>query len=117
MAWASRWLPWRRPSPKRNFIGIEVHKPGVGKLLHSMAEHGVDNIRIYCHDAVEILRDCIPDASLDTVQIFFPDPWHKKRHNKRRLIQPSFVALLIAQTEARAASCTWPPTGRTMRSR
>ena len=81
--------------PGTNFIGIEVHKPGVGKLLHSIEEHGLANIRIYCHDAVEILRDCIPDASVDTVQIFFPDPWHKKRHNKRRLIQPAFVAQLI----------------------
>jgi tRNA (guanine-N7-)-methyltransferase len=81
--------------PETNFIGIEVHKPGVGKLLHSMEEHGLANIRIYCHDAVEILRDCIPDASVDTVQIFFPDPWHKKRHNKRRLIKPTFVAQLI----------------------
>jgi tRNA (guanine-N7-)-methyltransferase len=84
-------------TPGTNFIGIEVHKPGVGKLLHCMDERGVDNIRIYCHDAVEILRDCIPGASLDTVQIFFPDPWHKKRHNKRRLIQPSFVAQLISK--------------------
>lgn len=82
-------------SPDSNFIGIEVHHPGVGKLLHSMEEQGVDNIRAYCHDAVEILRDCIPDDSLDTVQIFFPDPWHKKRHHKRRLIQPPFVAALI----------------------
>ncbi len=81
--------------PETNFIGIEVHKPGVGKLLHSMEARGVDNIRIYCHDAVEMLRDCIPDASVDTVQIFFPDPWHKKRHNKRRLIQPVFVAQLV----------------------
>jgi tRNA (guanine-N7-)-methyltransferase len=80
-----------------NFIGIEVYRPGVGKLLHGMDKGGVDNIRMYCHDAVEILRDCIPDASLDTVQIFFPDPWHKKRHNKRRLIQPSFVALLTSK--------------------
>lgn len=82
-------------NPDANFIGIEVHRPGVGRLLHSMAEHDIDNIRVYCHDAVEILRDCIPDASLDTVQIFFPDPWHKKRHKKRRLIQPGFVALLV----------------------
>ena len=82
-------------APATNFIGIDVHKPGVGKLLHSMVECDVDNIRVYCHDAVEILQDCIPDASLDTVQIFFPDPWHKKRHHKRRLIQPSFVAQLI----------------------
>lgn len=81
-------------SPATNFLGVEVHKPGVGKLLHGMEERGVDNIRVYCHDAVEILRDCIPDASLDVIQIFFPDPWHKKRHNKRRLIQPPFVAQL-----------------------
>ncbi len=84
-------------APDTNFIGIEVHRPGVGRLLHSMEERGVDNIRIYCHDAVEVLRDCIPDASLDTVQIFFPDPWHKKRHHKRRLIQPEFVNQLIAK--------------------
>ncbi|MCP5204576.1 MAG: tRNA (guanine(46)-N(7))-methyltransferase TrmB, partial [Pseudomonadales bacterium] len=59
-------------APDSNFIGVEVHRPGVGKLLHSMEERGVDNIRVYCHDAVEVLRDCIPRASLDTVQIFFP---------------------------------------------
>ncbi len=82
-------------APESNFIGIEVHSPGVGKLLHSMGEKGVDNIRVYCHDAVEILHDCVPDASLDTVQIFFPDPWHKKRHHKRRLIQPPLVAQVI----------------------
>lgn len=81
-------------SPESNFIGIEVHKPGVGRLLHSMVDEGVDNIRVYCHDAVEVLRDCIADASLDTVQIFFPDPWHKKRHHKRRLIQADFVVEL-----------------------
>ena len=81
-------------APERNFIGVEVHKPGVGRLLHSMEERGVDNIRVYCHDAVEVLRDCLADGSLDTVQIFFPDPWHKKRHNKRRLIQPAFVEQL-----------------------
>ena len=80
--------------PISNFIGVDVHRPGVGKLLHSVEERGVENVRAYCHDAVEILRDCIPDESLDTVQIFFPDPWHKKRHNKRRLIQPAFVQQL-----------------------
>jgi len=84
-------------APATNFVGIEVHRPGVGKLLHSMAEQEVDNIRTYCHDAVEILRDCIPPDSLDTVQIFFPDPWHKKKHNKRRLIQAPFVAYLITR--------------------
>lgn len=84
-------------APDRHFIGIEVHKPGVGRLLHDMAEAGVDNIRVYCHDAVEVLEHCIPAQSLDTVQIFFPDPWHKKRHHKRRLIQPAFVALLVSR--------------------
>lgn len=82
-------------APDSNFVGVEVHRPGVGKLLHSMAGQGVDNIRVYCHDAVEILRDCIPPDSLDTVQIFFPDPWHKKKHNKRRLIQPALVAQIV----------------------
>ena len=81
-------------NPESNFVGIDVHRPGVGKLLHSMEEQGVENIRVYCHDAVEVLQDCIPDESLDTVQIFFPDPWHKKRHNKRRLVQPGFVRQL-----------------------
>jgi len=84
-------------APDTNFIGVEVHRPGVGRLLHGMTEQSVDNIRVYCHDAVEILRDCIPDASLDTVQIFFPDPWHKKRHNKRRLIQQPFVNQLVTK--------------------
>ena len=81
-------------APDTNFVGIEVHKPGVGRLLHAMAENNVSNIRVYCHDAVEVLRDCIAESSLDTVQIFFPDPWHKKRHHKRRLIQPQFVEAL-----------------------
>ncbi|HEY7775498.1 MAG TPA: tRNA (guanosine(46)-N7)-methyltransferase TrmB [Kineobactrum sp.] len=82
-------------APEKDFIGIEVHRPGVGKLLHTMAERDVENIRAYCHDAVEVLRDCIAESSLDTIQIFFPDPWHKKRHNKRRLIQPGFTAQLV----------------------
>lgn len=87
-------LKMAKASPASNFIGVEVHRPGVGRLFHNMAEAGVDNIRVYCHDAVEVLRDCIPDTALDTVQIFFPDPWHKKRHHKRRLIQAPFIELL-----------------------
>jgi tRNA (guanine-N7-)-methyltransferase len=71
-----------------------VHRPGVGKLLSDMAEQRVDNIRVYCDDAVEVLQRCIADNSLAGVQIFFPDPWHKKRHHKRRLIQPEFVQQL-----------------------
>lgn len=87
-------LAMAKAAPATNFIGIEVHTPGVGKLIQEMEQQGVDNIRIYRHDAVEILRDCIAPASLDTVQIFFPDPWHKRRHTKRRLIQAGFVELL-----------------------
>lgn len=78
----------------KNYIGVEVHTPGVGRLLHLMEEQGVDNLRAYRHDAVEVLERCIPDASLDRVQIYFPDPWHKKKHNKRRLIKPEFVEAL-----------------------
>ncbi len=87
-------LQMAQQAPEKNFIGIEVHRPGVGKLLHDMAEVDVENIRVYCDDAVEVLAQCIPDASLAAVQIFFPDPWHKKKHNKRRLIQPEFVQQL-----------------------
>jgi tRNA (guanine-N7-)-methyltransferase len=87
-------------APRTRFIGVEVHRPGVGKLLHGMEERGVDNIRVYCHDAVEVLTDCIADASLDTIQVFFPDPWHKKRHHKRRLIQPAFVDLLTRKLKS-----------------
>ncbi|MCL4106066.1 UNVERIFIED_CONTAM: hypothetical protein GTU68_058372 [Idotea baltica] len=83
-----------KAAPASNFIGIEVHTPGVGKLMRGMLDEGLDNIRVYHHDAVEVLRDCIPAESLDGVQIFFPDPWHKSRHHKRRLIQPPFVEQL-----------------------
>jgi tRNA (guanine-N7-)-methyltransferase len=87
-------LQMAQAAPEKNFIGIEVHRPGVGKLLHDMADAGVENIRVYCDDAVEVLQQCVADASLAAVQIFFPDPWHKKKHHKRRLIQPEFVQLL-----------------------
>ena len=78
----------------KNYIGVEVHTPGVGRALHLMHEQGVENIRLFNHDAVEVLEKNIPDNSLDRVQIFFPDPWHKKKHNKRRLIKPEFVQSL-----------------------
>ena len=81
-------------TPEKNFIGIEVHRPGVGSCLALAHAEGISNLRVMSHDAVEVLEHMIPDASLDRVQIYFPDPWHKKRHNKRRIIQPAFVALL-----------------------
>ncbi|ALO47592.1 tRNA (guanosine(46)-N7)-methyltransferase TrmB [Pseudohongiella spirulinae] len=86
-------------NPDKDYIGIEVHRPGVGKLLNTIAVNEITNLRIYCHDAVEILRDCIADHSLAGVQIFFPDPWHKKKHHKRRLIQPAFVEKLTAKLQ------------------
>lgn len=80
--------------PETDYLGVEVHTPGVGALLKSIGELGLTNLRIIQHDAVEVLEHMLPDASLDGVHVFFPDPWHKKRHHKRRLIQPAFVALL-----------------------
>lgn len=85
--------------PTRNFIGIEVHRPGVGRLMNGLAAAGVDNVRLYDHDAVEVLREEIGPAALSEVRIYFPDPWHKKRHHKRRLIQPEFLDLLAGKVE------------------
>lgn len=78
----------------RNYIGLEVHAPGVGRLLNALAEDDADNVRLYHHDAVEVLTHEVADGGLDEVRIYFPDPWHKKRHNKRRLVQPAFAQLL-----------------------
>ncbi|MDF2530415.1 MAG: hypothetical protein K0Q57_1295 [Gammaproteobacteria bacterium] len=80
--------------PEQNYIGIEVHRPGVGCLLKAVLDHNLSNIRVYDQDAVEVLKQCIPDNSLAGVQLFFPDPWHKKRHHKRRIVQPEFVKLI-----------------------
>lgn len=79
---------------QENFIGIEVHTPGVGRLLQLMDQDGIENIRVYEHDAIDILKDCIADESINRIQIYFPDPWHKKKHHKRRLVQPAFIDLL-----------------------
>ena len=80
-----------------DYLGVEVHVPGVGALCKQIAERGLSNLRICPHDAVEVVRDMLPEASLDGVHVFFPDPWHKARHNKRRLIQSPFVALLASR--------------------
>ncbi|MEM5331558.1 tRNA (guanosine(46)-N7)-methyltransferase TrmB [Paraburkholderia sp. JHI2823] len=82
---------------EEDFLGVEVHEPGVGALLKLVGEQNLENIRIIQHDAVEVLEHMIAPASLDGVHIFFPDPWHKARHHKRRLIQPKFVALLVSR--------------------
>ena len=80
--------------PDKDFIGIEVHRPGVGALLMAIEESGVTNLRSYCDDAVDILEQCIADDSLSRVQLYFPDPWHKKKHHKRRIVQPAWVQLV-----------------------
>lgn len=80
--------------PEEDFLGIEVHRPGVGRLLLQLEERGLGNVRVVCHDAVEVLGRFLGPSSLDEILILFPDPWPKKRHHKRRLIQPAFAALL-----------------------
>ena len=80
--------------PDWDYLGIEVHRPGVGTLLRHIEELGLRNVRIVCDDAVQVLKTRLADRSLDRVQLFFPDPWHKKRHHKRRIVQPEFVALI-----------------------
>ncbi|HEX4797700.1 MAG TPA: tRNA (guanosine(46)-N7)-methyltransferase TrmB [Burkholderiales bacterium] len=94
--------------PEKDFLGVEVHTPGVGSLLKRIAELHLKNVRVIQHDAVEVLRHMIPPAALDGVHIFFPDPWPKKRHHKRRLIQPTFLALLASRMkrEATVHACT-----------
>lgn len=83
--------------PDHDFIGVEVHTPGVGALLKLIGEHGLTNVRIVQHDAVEVLDHMIAPASLAGVHVFFPDPWHKKKHHKRRLIQPALVHKLVSR--------------------
>jgi tRNA (guanine-N7-)-methyltransferase len=80
--------------PDRQFVGIEVHRPGVGRLLHELKARAIGNVRVACADAIEVLKGQVPDGGLARVLIYFPDPWHKKRHHKRRLVQPPLAALL-----------------------
>ena len=80
--------------PKQNFLGIEVYEAGVGRLINEANKHQLSNLKIIKEDAVEVLQNHIPDDSLSKFQLFFPDPWHKKRHHKRRIIQMSFLDIL-----------------------
>lgn len=80
--------------PERDFLGIEVHRPGIGHCLLGIESRGLANIRLVSHDAVEVLERQLPDASLDEVLLYFPDPWPKKRHHKRRIVQPAFAGLV-----------------------
>lgn len=87
-------LAFAQAHPELDCIGVEVHKPGVGHLLLGAETAGLSNLRTICHDAVEVLQQQLAPGSIQLIHIFFPDPWHKKRHHKRRLIQPEFVELL-----------------------
>jgi tRNA (guanine-N7-)-methyltransferase len=83
--------------PENDYLAVEVHTPGVGSLLKQVAELGLANLRVVQHDGVEVLQEMIPPAALDGVHLFFPDPWPKKRHHKRRLVQPAFAALVASR--------------------
>ncbi|MDH3787498.1 MAG: tRNA (guanosine(46)-N7)-methyltransferase TrmB [Xanthomonadales bacterium] len=101
-----------RNEPGLNFLGVEVHKPGVGHLLLKIEEYEISNLRIACEDAVELLRQRITSHSLSGVRIYFPDPWPKKRHHKRRIIQPPFVRLLAEKMKPSAIlhlATDWAP--------
>lgn len=93
LAWAAEH------DPARDYLGIEVHRPGAGRLMNALAARDARNVRLWNHDAVDVLRNEIAEAALDEVRIWFPDPWPKKRHHKRRLIQPPFVELLAARVK------------------
>jgi tRNA (guanine-N7-)-methyltransferase len=89
-------------NPDVDYLGIEVHRSGVGRLLLHANQAKLENVRVVCHDAVEVLKESIRDDSFDEILVFFPDPWHKKRHHKRRLIDPGFVALLADKMKSGA---------------
>lgn len=82
-------------APEQDFIGVEVHRPGVGALLSGLLKQELSNVRVYSCDAIEVLRQCIADSSLDRVLLYFPDPWHKSRHHKRRIVNENFAALVL----------------------
>jgi len=96
----------------KNFIGIEVHPPGVGRLVNEAGKLGLPNIKTYCADAMDVLANCIPDSSVARIQLYFPDPWHKKRHHKRRILQPAFAEQMADKLVRRGLfhACTdWTP--------
>jgi tRNA (guanine-N7-)-methyltransferase len=104
--------------PESDLLGIEVHPPGVGALLKQIGERGLNNVRIVRHDAVEVLGRMLASGALDAVHVWFPDPWHKKRHHKRRLIQPPLVALLadrLAPGGVLHCATDWQPYAEQMR--
>jgi tRNA (guanine-N7-)-methyltransferase len=98
--------------PDRDYLGIEVHRPGVGHLMLRAEELALENVRAICRDAVEVLQECLAPGTLDEVLLYFPDPWPKKRHHKRRIVQPDFVALVASRLRPGGAlrmATDWEP--------
>ncbi len=98
--------------PEKDFVGIEVHPPGVGRLINNAAKASVANLRVYMADAVDVLEDCFAQESIDRFQLYFPDPWHKKKHNKRRIVQPEFMQLVrsrLTKTGICHMATDWEP--------
>ena len=93
-------LQMAKADPGKDYIGIEVHPPGVGRLISCAGNDGVKNLKVFMADAIDVLEDCIPDESLERMQLFFPDPWHKKKHNKRRILQPNFIEKIRTKLKA-----------------
>ena len=96
----SSLISMAREESKANFLGIEVHKPGIGRTLNDIDRLGIKNLKLICHDAAEVFRSAFKEQSLDRVLVFFPDPWPKKRHAKRRIIQPEFVKNISAKLKS-----------------
>lgn len=84
-------LAMAEAEPEKDFIGIEVHPPGVGRLINEAGKKGLKNLKVYLADAIDVMDDCLPHASADRFQLYFPDPWHKKKHTKRRIVQAEFI--------------------------
>lgn len=95
-------LQMARDEPYLNFIGIEVHPPGVGRLINNAGKLGLDNLKVYMADAKDVLDECFDDDSISRLQVYFPDPWHKKKHHKRRIVQADFTELAVRKLKAEA---------------
>ncbi len=98
--------------PERDYLGVEVHEPGIGRVLHQAVARGLDNLRVIAGDAVEVVERCLPGESLSEIYLFFPDPWPKKRHHKRRLVNPAFVRLAadrLVPGGRLLLATDWPP--------
>lgn len=87
-------LEMAQAAPEQDFVGVEVHRPGVGALLNGLLKQNLNNVRVYSCDALDVLRQCVADSSLDRLLLYFPDPWHKSRHHKRRIVNENFAALV-----------------------